>query len=376
MNRNHEIDGIRGWAAFNVILFHFFRETFGKVYPYLHNEIFNFIFNGHFMVLVFFILSGDALSFSFFSNRKTDTTVRLAAARYFRLTFPILVSCMLIWLAMRMNLTFNIEASAIVDRKVWLGSFINFKQSFLSALQYSLEGVYFHNSEGRVYNPFLWTMPIEFLGSLIVFMNIFILQRQKNALLILIPQALFFLYFSEYYFLFISGMILGYLRSINLFKTIHEMKLNWMLLPLFLFLAFFVFNFHLEQAETIFNMVTLGLVDSDSLLLVFALMIVFLCYSSNALVKFFSTRFSRFLGDISFPLYVFQFNVLVTITSFMIVHFNKNGLLVNGLYWMIIPIISILATIAIATVFRMVERKYLQGINALIAQNTVEEEQR
>lgn len=374
MNRNFEIDGLRGWAALNVIFFHFFRETFGKIHPYLHKDIFDFILNGHFMVMIFFILSGDALSFSFFSNRKTDTTIRLAITRYFRLTFPILVSCVLVWFAMHVKLVFNIEASTIVDRKEWLGTFINFRQGPLSAVQYALEGVYFHNTEGRVYNPFLWTMPIEFLGSLIVFINIFVLGRQKNVLLILIPQAVFFLYFSENYFLFIAGMILGYLRSVGLFTAIRAIKWNWVFLLLFILLTFVVYNFYLEQVEAAFNRLTLGRIDSDSLLFIFATAVVFLCYSSNILTIFFSTGFSRFLGDISFPLYVFQFNILVSLTSFMIIYFNKMGLLMNETY-LIIPIISILATIGIATIFRVMEKKYLQMINSFVAKNTVEEQE-
>jgi len=80
-----------------VVLYHLFQESLGRVFPVLHTGPFGFVFDGHLMVLIFFILSGDALSVSFFRTGTPASTLRLVVARYFRLTFPVLVSCLAMW---------------------------------------------------------------------------------------------------------------------------------------------------------------------------------------------------------------------------------------------------------------------------------------
>lgn len=92
-----EIDGIRGWAALSVVLFHFFPETFGVIFPFLHNPIFGFMSDGGLAVFVFFILSGDALSLSFFKTKDDKVITKIILARYFRLTFPIVISCFIVF---------------------------------------------------------------------------------------------------------------------------------------------------------------------------------------------------------------------------------------------------------------------------------------
>ena len=365
--RNYEIDGIRGWAALFVALFHFFQETFGVLYPVLHEQMFSFVFDAHLMVIIFFVLSGDALSSSFFKTSKNTRTIRIALARYFRLTFLIAVSCGISYVLMKLQLNKNIEAASLVHREDWLGGFLNFEQSLSGAIRYMFHDVYFNHGVGKSYNPFLWTMSIELSGSVLVFINILVLSAlsSRRQIEVLVGEFGFFCLFGNYLALFPLGMILGWLRHKGFFVRIQTVKYNILILFLFLAIAFWFFPFYKQALFRVADVITLHRISSKSYLFVYAGFLVFLMYSSRQLVVFLSSGVSRFLGSISFPLYVLQFNILVSFTSFCILHISAKGLLGSPIVF-IIPALSVALSIAVAFGFNQIESRYLRSVNHLI----------
>lgn len=365
--RNYEIDGIRGWAAFIVIIFHFFKETFTGFWPQLDHKAFGVFFDGQLMVHIFFVLSGDALSLSFFSNKSSENTHRILLARYFRLTFPIIITCFLSYLFLKLHLTFNVEAAKIVKREDWLGIFINFPGSFSDFIKYSIEGVYLHHNALSAYNPFLWTMSIEIIGSIFVFLNIFMLEKTRDKFWgwILIIQTMFFLYFSEYLALFLFGMFLGYMRNKGTFKKISELRYNFIFFLTFVVLVFFAIPFWKEKLYHYSNKITANIFSELTYSFVYAGLVVFLIYSSNILKRLFSGKVSLFFGKISFPIYILQFNVLVTLSSWMIIQFSTMNIL-NSWMFIFIPIVSIVCTILLSLCFKFLENIFLSKMNYLI----------
>lgn len=364
MERNSEIDGIRGWAALLVVFFHFFQETFGRPFPQLHSSLFGFILNGHLMVLIFFILSGDALSVSYFKNGNINTTCRLAIARYFRLTFPVLASCAVVYLLMISGLTFNLKAATIVGRQDWMGVFINFQPDFINLLSYAFDDVYFAHSTATSYNPFLWTMSIELLGSLIVFINIFILGAVAKPLPFLITQAVFFIFVSPYYSLFIFGMLLGYARKFDFFVNARAWSGSYVF-TIGLAVVIILISMLKNCSITIFGQPLQRLVQIERLLIIWAMIIVSLIYASPIALRFFKSRVSVILGEMSFPIYITQFIVLVSFLSYGIVFLSETNRL-SQFNCYILAAVSLLFTFALAVIFRAQEKIFLSYVNAFI----------
>lgn len=366
-DRNLEIDGLRGWAAFIVLIFHFFKETFVGYHPDLDHKGFGVFFDGHLMVYIFFILSGDALSQSFFLTNTAKNTPRIVIARYFRLTFPILVTCFLSFLFVRFGLTYNHQAALIVGREDWLGTFLNFEMSFVGFLRFSIEEVYMHHRFHSSYNPFLWTMSIEMLGSILIFLNVFVFNNIKKHYWkwILIFQFVFFLYFTEYLALFYLGMLLGYLRNEGFFQKLNFWKHNYFYLLLFVSVVFFLMPFAKDEIYSVLDIFTFKKISPLSYTFLYAGLIVILVYASLSLKKFFANKLSLFLGEISFPIYILQFNVLVTLTSWLIIKFEEFQVL-NTEKWLIIPIISIITTVMLGIVFRNIEKRVMKVVNTYI----------
>lgn len=365
--RNFEIDGIRGWAALSVLLFHFYYETFGIIFPIFREKAFSFILDGHLMVLIFFVLSGDALSSSFFKSSQTTTTVRIALARYFRLTFLISISCGISYLLMLFGLQDNLEAASLVHRENWLGTFLIFDPSFSSVVKYMLYGVYFEHARDTSYNPFLWTMSVELLGSLLIFINIFVSSTlsSRSQITILIVEFCFLWVFGSYLSLFVIGMALGWLRQTGFFASIQAFKYNFAFTIFFIVLTFYIYPFHERGFYRVASVITLDLVPKNSFEFLYAGFLVFLIYCSVNLVKFFSNNISRFIGRISFPLYVLQFNILVSITSAGILQMNAIGLLNNPIV-LIVPTLSVLLTVISAYMVELIELRYLKALNWIL----------
>lgn len=363
-NRNAEIDGLRGWAALIVIFFHFFQETLGVLFPVFHDPIFGFILNGHLMVLLFFILSGDALSSSFFQTGDLLSTARIALVRYFRLTFIIIISCVLTYLLMKLQLSKNLEVAPLIHREDWLGLFLNFSPNLEGLFRYMLEGVYFHHDVHTSYNPFLWTMSVELLGSILVFANILILSKvkEKAQVWILCIELVFLWFFGEYLCLFIAGMLFGLLRRRGLFEKLRQWRFNLLFLFLFIILSFLVIPYKQSKIFSLADTLTFNRIPHEAYLFLWAGIIVFLSYSSRQLSFFFSSAPSRFLGDVSFPLYALQFNVLISVTSLGLLLVNQQFTLTSLVTW-VVPIISILITIGLAVATRFFEKKFLNTLS-------------
>jgi hypothetical protein len=128
------LDGVRGWAALSVVLFHIFWEIFGALVPAFRNPATGFLFDGQLAVCVFFVLSGEALSASFFAGKGDASTIRLAIKRYPRLATPILAASLVIFALDRLGLVFNQEAASIVHRTVWMGGWLAVPPSFIDTL--------------------------------------------------------------------------------------------------------------------------------------------------------------------------------------------------------------------------------------------------
>jgi peptidoglycan/LPS O-acetylase OafA/YrhL len=95
-----------------------------------------------------------------------------------------------------------------------------------------------------------------------------------------------------------------------------------------------------------------------------ALTVVFFVHCSAAATAFFRTALSRFLGEISFPLYLIHFSVLVSLTSGAIVFADRHGGLTSARIWAI-ALASITASLVLARAFGVVETVTQRACNAI-----------
>lgn len=349
-----EIDGIRGWASFFVLLYHTFHEVFTSLLPWVNSVWLAPFFEGRLAVCVFFVLSGDALSTTFLRRGASNfvSIDRLLVRRYTRLTLPILMSCALVFLVRLAQVDFHQQASIVVNRADWLGGFINFGFSVIGLLRYALLGVYTAHTKETSYNPFLWTMSLEMIGSMLVFLSCYLWPRLRNPkiVLLLVGGGLFLM--DSFLCLFFAGMYLGLLR-VESFYTRSLASRGWQFATLcgFVALLLLLMAAYGHQLPLFFDLGT-------------AIAIVFCLYSQQRLRAFMRGRLSTWLGDLSFPIYLVQFAVIISFESWLVTAWNaRHGSL------SLLPLIgasAVVVTLGVGWIFRQAERALLGYADSVV----------
>ncbi|GAB3046814.1 acyltransferase [Acinetobacter apis] len=216
MAKLNAAESIRGLACVAVVLSHL-SLTF---YPYLHrfdrqdqakgqfdyfihHSPFAFLYSGTAAVFVFFVLSGFVLTYAIVKNNNIPRKVlEMTIKRYPRLAIPTFVSCLIAWAI----LAFSAIDSSLVNH--WFQVYAKQNIGLQQALYEGSIGSFLFGSSAI--NWVLWTMQIEFFGSLLLFVLLILLNYHKlsfwMASLIL---PLIGLYLGERFFLGLLSFVIG-----------------------------------------------------------------------------------------------------------------------------------------------------------------------
>ena len=226
------LESIRGLAAVQVILLHFFsafrpdlvfESVSGSPAWYVHLSPLSFLYDGHSAVYVFFVLSGYVLSRSF--ERHLEHPLALISARALRLGLPALAAVLIAAAAIAILARPNVEASAITGSE-WFGSPHFTSLSMLSIVRDGVGNALFLGYRGlpgvaflapwqqpieQSFVPPLWTLSIEFYGSLAVLLLSWFARRSRPLWCVAVILATIFTIRSGY-LCFVAGHLLANLR--------------------------------------------------------------------------------------------------------------------------------------------------------------------
>lgn len=188
------LDGMRGIAALIVVMHHgILLFTFGlysgnplqSKFPWdmwLAKQPFVLFFAGNFSVAVFFLLSGFVLSHVFL--RSASGPLALAAKRYVRLTVPITAANLLSLLLCCLTLLIPFIRFYIPSGPGFHGTWHSIPVALRNCLWEALYKATIAGTHGPAYNGVLWTMRIEFIGSLVLIAGFTIAKAVTKS-----PQA-------------------------------------------------------------------------------------------------------------------------------------------------------------------------------------------
>ncbi|RAK89238.1 acyltransferase [Aspergillus costaricaensis CBS 115574] len=245
-SRQHAIaalDGLRGWACLLVFNFHFLFTYTWKVavgwgfnnenFSVLQLPIVHMLVSGHIMVAIFFVISGYVLSYKplkLIRSRSWEQTFTTLASSTFRralrLYIPSIVGILLVFIAVRLGV-YNYSHKVLVEGHTILGtneqhppimrSFYKQYWDWYLAVVHLMDpfnwALYYN-----YYNPHLWTIPVEFRSSIVLFLTILGTSRLTTAVRISLVSGLvwFCMRWGRWdIVLFLFGMLMAEADLIN-----------------------------------------------------------------------------------------------------------------------------------------------------------------
>lgn len=183
-SRDESLDGLRGLAALVVVFFHFACAYAPSLLPEqsAHPRAItdvpgSIFFNGSFAVAVFFVLSGYVVSAS--AARQRHSLPILLVSRYLRLGVPVLFSTVFAWALLR-SFPDALHRVKLLEPHDWLRwCYDGNLPSLGAALAHGAFGVFREGSS--LYNNALWTMKVELLGSFGIYVVYSLPQRWRMA---------------------------------------------------------------------------------------------------------------------------------------------------------------------------------------------------
>ena len=208
------LDGLRGVAACIVFFGHLVIAVFPTVVTFNPNEAhysyeeavglspLGWIWKGSYAVCIFFVLSGYVLAG--FSQRTKLSVPAQVTRRYFRLALPMVITSFLAYVLMVSGCYKNLDAAAEVTKSGWLSMWYRAFDPSLFGM--TREALYDAFVDGRAnYNSNLWTMKIELIGSV----ALFLCYGTFRNVIARIGACLVFVYLfgKSYYSLFAIGVL-------------------------------------------------------------------------------------------------------------------------------------------------------------------------
>ncbi len=342
------LDGLRGWAALMVVLSHLLVFFVAQTSSAYKGWYWAFPSDGNLAVFVFFVLSGFALSIGYIQSGRMSILTALCVRRYLRLAIPILCTSLLAYLLHTVHLFYNAAAGNITEN-AWLTTFYTFPPNLLESVKFGLYDVFLHYSGTASYNPILWTMSIELFGSFIVFaICALVLPLKKRVILLTLILIYFVLTKNIYYLPFLCGIGIAlcyHNRDKTVFKKIH------FALPFLLVLIIYYSTVSLRGQGLPVPQIT----RSDTYSILASSCMVFAAAFYAPLRRFLENPVSRYLGSISFPIYLTHFIVICSFSSGFVLYLTVTRGVYSEMNVHLNVVASLLICFVIAHFFRHIE---------------------
>lgn len=313
------LDGLRGYAALTVLFGHAqmfypgfaqYRVTLTPLWlRYLFNAILFPFEAGTFAVYIFFVLSGFVIAAS--ASRGDTPLPIIVLNRYLRLTLPMLATALVAWLLLR-SFPFATALPAQIANSDWIGSLYGAGPVKMSEVLDDVTWKTYWTGNSYI-DPVLWTMKVELIGSLGVY-SLYAAAKPSARLSILAVAGLACAHLAGNYLGFVIGAAFYEAHGRQLLRPNDR----WWLLPLAAGLIGGAFGQFDPLWRWFVVLSKAGLVEEDPLSAAWSLsaaLVVFALLVSRPFQTLMSTRPLRFLGRISFSLYLIHVPLLGTLLS-------------------------------------------------------------
>jgi peptidoglycan/LPS O-acetylase OafA/YrhL len=374
------LESVRGLAALTVVLAHILTLFFpypevdahalsqgsGAINHLFYGLPFGFLIAGHFAVLLFFILSGYVLTYRFYETKNDNELRKQAAKRYFRLAIPVFATVMTSYFLLATGAIGHLKEVFNITGAPAAVTLFQFTPDLGGALYDATIGVLINGHEQ--YNPVLWTMTIEFIGSFVVFGFAMLIGklRYRWAFYIAALVALS----NTYYLGFIIGLIFADLKHNSDLLDRFRAVMNKVYLTGLLVLALILASIPQPWTQVsdllhVFSLPFTGpMANTNIAHYLGASIIMLISISIPGVQQFLSARPLVWLGSLSFAIYLTHTLVLYSLGTWL---FAKLWDAKLGIYYSagISGIVVVIVTLGVAVFWK----KYIDDMSVRVSRS-------
>lgn len=322
MRRLNYLDGLKGFCAISVCIFHFLLifvidgyvgwkapiEAINDPFSYYFaNFPYSILTNNSFPLYIFFAIISFLPSYQFFKNKDEEKVKSKAILRYFRFLPIIVILCIITYLMVILNLC-PIEKLFKITHNPWALALIADKYTILEVFKIVFFTGYIEGTQ--LISP-LWCLDYMFLGSMLTYLVLLINSKIKNKYILYGLLIIFFFFIDQNYLAFIAGIIVGDILS----KEFYTKKVHGII---YIIIGCIIGLFPLVLLPKFFNIVTLYAIGAFLIILG-----THQCFKEN---KILNNKFIGFLGKESLSFVIVQMMVLQSLNVFFYVTFYELGL--------------------------------------------------
>ncbi len=352
------LDGIRGVSALFVFFHHFALIFYISYYGFdpaachignawevgYGRSVFSVLTNGNFFVCVFFILSGFVLSMKYFQTNNINILASGAIRRFLRLYFPMAFTLIVSYLLLTYHGYRNVEVSEIT-KSWWFPGQWKMPDAYKTLCSCLTTGTLLQGDASL--DTSMWSLSYEFFGSMFVY-SFLALTHNTRARFVLLLFMLGYWYATNqiYMFGFGLGISLNYISSLRLkWNRATKISIAALLVPIALVLGSYPSS--TDTHDTLFEHLGHTLLEYTAYFhIVGAFFLVASFVISETLRRWASLGVFRFLGYISFSLYLIHPIVFGSVSSYSFLFVYKY--LPYNSAVAVVLLITLAATVAIS----------------------------
>lgn len=342
-NRIDYLDSLRGLASVSVVVSHFvLAYRLDLQFKLLNYSPLHFFYDGFAAVTFFFVLSGYVLTLSL-KNRDQISLNSFYLKRIFRI-MPAYIVVLLISLLLYY---YYVHINTIPETSNWIDSFWNKPldlKNFVKQLFFIIPNV--DNAELVFQN---WSLNVEMKFSFIIPFLIFI-YKKSNFFFFFIFNLVLFLFFNLPIYLihFSLGITLAMNQDIIVEKfTIIKKKYKVILILSILFMYTYrytlpMYYYYIQRRHSL-------ILNNENLIWLItgfgSFLILLYCFTSIRLQKVLNLIFFKFIGKISYAIYLTHIFVLIFFLPIFIKELNNMGImnlnLINSISLFVLMLLTI-----------------------------------
>lgn len=360
------ITGMKGIGAIVVLLYHFCQQFFPSVITndemtrvYLVEKAISdtplyVIVNAQFFISVFWGISGFLISYYWYCSHDVKKMREKVAKKYISFLGPFLLTTILSFVLLKTNGYYH-RVLINFSGGVFHSSVYSFEPHIKDAIAEAVYGVFFLGSAN--YNPVLWTMKVEFMGSILLTGWLVLWGDAKKRKYWWGIVCLLLIAYNPSYLPMMFGAI-----TADYYINGEKSLLGKIKVKVAVFVIIFLGGMPFVHTATgIYKYL-----PEWNVWIYYALSIPFILTLANN-AKFLSCRFLEYLGRNSFQIYLFHFIIQCSVTSWFCFQLYEkiqvSILLIKGVAF----VFHIIITIVIVEIYnRLLGKRWNQGVEKII----------